>query len=226
MRERLARSMNLEDQGFSAAGAHHRKDTFALAQSVKRIALRGMRICGSNKRMDERTRQLIIGKTGEHGATRSIGSIAKGFLGGGRGGHNGGVAVHIVFRARGVMAKNVFNHEFGLHAALPALRHGFEHEVDNCVACHALIDIGHAKHNGGNARNAVGGDETHVIARFSHRSTIGHGHAGSCKQRNPVALSKRFERRNLLDSVDIELVELNNSSDLVGVLEVLGGELG
>ena len=65
-----------------------------------------------------------------------------------------------------------------------------------------------------------------MLAGFAHHGAIAHRHALGGQKRHLIALAKRLKTRNLLDSLDIQLGEVDGGGNLVGVLKVLGGKLG
>ena len=106
------------------------------------------------------------------------------------------------------------------------LGHGLEHQIDGAIAIDEPVDLRHAEHNGRHTRGAIGRHEAHVLAGFAHHGAIAHCHALGRQQRHLVALAKRLKTGNLLDSLNIQLGEVDGGGNLVGVLKVLGGKLG
>ena len=150
--------------------------------------------------MDKRARELGIGKLGERLALTRLQAQA-----GIRRLHaTTKLACRIVDAGqRGIADQNILDHELGLHASLPMLGHGLEHQVDGAVAIDEPIDLRHAEHDGRHTRGAIGRHEAHVFAGFAHHGAITHRHALGGQQRHLIALAKRLKTGNLLDGLDI-----------------------
>ena len=61
-KDRLARRMDMEDERLAAARSHNGKNTLMIGQGVERLDLSTVRLVRPDKAMDERTRELGIGK--------------------------------------------------------------------------------------------------------------------------------------------------------------------
>ena len=132
--------MDVENERFAAPGAHHREHALAPRQRIEGLGLRGMRARGTDERMDKGTRELTVGKPGQHGAAIARYRLGKFVLGNVAG---NAFLPFLLFRRSSVsviarMTQDVFHHELGLHAALPVLRHRLEHKVDHGIAAGAL----------------------------------------------------------------------------------------
>ena len=221
-KDRLACGMHMEDEGLAASRSHNGQNTLMIGQGIERLDLCAVRLVRANEAVDKRARELGIGKLGERLAlaglqaktgVRRLHATAK-------------LACRVVNVGRhGIADQNVLDHELGLHASLPMLGHGLKHQIDGAVAVDELIDLRYAEHDGRHARGTVRRHKAHVLAGLAHHGTIAHRHALGSQQRHLVALAKRLKAGNLLDGLDIQLGQVNGSSDLVGVLKVLGGKL-
>ena len=215
--------MHVEDEGLAAPRPHDGQNTLVIGQGIECLDLRAVRLARADKAVDERARELGVGKLGEcltlarlqaKTGVRRLNATAK-------------LACRVVNAGRrGIADQNILDHELGLYAALPMLGHGFEHQVDRAIAIDELIDLRHAEHDGRHARSAIRRHKAHVLAGLTHHGAIAHRHALGGQQRYLVALAKRLKAGNLLDGLDIQLGKVDGGGNLVGVLKVLGGKLG
>ena len=222
-KDRLARGMHMEDEGLAASRPHNGKNTLVIGQGIERLDLCAVRLVRANEAVNERARELGIGKLGERLAlaglqaktgVRRLYATAK-------------LACRVVNAGRrGIADQDILDHELRLYAALPMLGHSLEHQVDRAIAIDELIDLRHAEHDGRHARGAIRRHKAHVLAGLAHHGAIAHRHALGGQQRYLVALAKRLKAGNLLDGLDIQLGKVDSSGDLVGVFKVLGGKLG
>jgi len=222
-KDRLARGMHMEDKRLAAPRSHNGQNTLVIGQGIERLDLRAVRLVRADKAMDKRARQLGIGKLGERLALAGLQTQT-----GVRRLHAAAKLTCRVVNAgrRGIADQDILDHKLGLYATLPMLGHGLEHQVDSAIAIDELIDLRHAEHNGRHTRGAIGRHEAHVLAGFAHHGAVAHCHALGRQQRHLVALAKRLKTGDLLDGLNIQLGEVDGGSNLVGVLKVLGGELG
>ncbi len=222
-KDRLACGMYMENQRLAATRSHNGQNALVVGQGVKRLDLCAVRLVRSDKAVNERARELGIGKLGKRLAlarlqaqvgVRRLYAAAK-------------LTCRIVdIGRRGIAHQDVFDHELGLHTSLPMLGNGLEHQVDGAVAIDKPVDLRHAKHDGRHTRGAIGRHKAHVLAGFAHHGAITHRHALGSQQRHLITLAKRLKAGNLLDGLDIQFGKVDRGGNLVGVLKVLGGKLG
>ena len=199
-KDRLARGVHMEDERLTTSRPHNGQNALVVGERVECLDLRAMWLVRADKAMDKRARELGIRKLGERLAftrlqaqdgIRRLHAAAK-------------LACRIVdIGRRGIAHQDIFDHELGLHASLPMLGHGLEHQVDGAVAIDEPIDLRHAEHDGRHTRGAIGRHKAHVLAGFAHHGAIAHRHALGSQKRHLIALAKRLKTRNLLDSLDI-----------------------
>ena len=199
-KDRLARSMHMEDERLATPRPHNGQDTLVIGQGIERLDLRAVRLVRADKAMNKRARQLGIGKLGERLALAGLQTKT-----GVRRLHATAKFTCRVVNAgcRGIADQDILDHELGLYATLPMLGHGLEHQIDGAIAIDELIDLRHAEHNGRHTRGAIGRHEAHVLAGFAHHGAIAHCHALGRQQRHLVALAKRLKTGDLLDGFDI-----------------------
>ena len=222
-KDRLACGMHMEDERLAAPRSHNGKNTLVIGQGIERLDLCAVRLVRADKAVDERARELGIGKLGERLAlarlqaktgVRRLHATAK-------------LACRVINAGRrGIADQDILDHELGLYAALPMLGHSLEHQVDRAIAIDELIDLRYAEHDGRHARSTIRRHKAHVLAGFAHHGAIAHCHALGRQQRHLVALAKRLKTGDLLDGLNIQLGEVDRGGNLVGVLKVLGGKLG
>ena len=222
-KNRLACGMHMEDEGLAASRSHNGQNTLVIGQGIERLDLCAVRLVRADKAVDERARELGIGKLGERLAlarlqaqtgVRRLHATAK-------------LTCRVVNAGRrGIADQDILDHELGLYAALPMLGHSLEHQVDRAIAIDEFINLRHAEHDGRHARSAIRRHKAHVLAGFAHHGAVAHRHALGGQQRHFVALAKRLKARNLLDGLDIQFGKVDSSSNLVGVFKVLGRKLG
>ncbi len=139
-KNRLACGMYMKDQRLAATRSHNGQNALVVGQGVKRLDLCAVRLVRSDKAVNERARELGIGKLGERFAftrlqaqsrIRRLYAAAK-------------LTCRIVnIGCRGIAYQDIFDHEFGLHASLPMLGNGLEYQVDGAVAIDKPIDLRH-----------------------------------------------------------------------------------
>ena len=222
-KDRLARSVHMEDERLSAPRSHNGQNTLVIGQGIECLDLRAVRLVRADKAMDKRARELGIRKLGERLALAGLQTKT-----GVRRLH---AATKLTCRIvdigrRGIAHQDIFDHELGLYATLPMLGNGLEHQIDSAIAIDEFIDLRHAEHNGRHTRGAIGRHEAHVLAGFAHHGAIAHRHALGGQKRHLVALAKRLKTGDLLDGLNIQLGEVDRGGNLVGVLKVLGGKFG
>ena len=199
-KDRLARSMHVEDKRLAAPRSHNGQNTLVIGQGIERLDLRAVRLIRADKAMDKRARELGIGKLGERLALAGLQTKT-----GVRRLHAAAKLTYRVVNAghRGIADQDILDHELWLYATLPMLGHRLEHQIDGAIAIDELIDLRHAEHNGRHTRGAIGRHEAHVLAGFAHHGAIAHCHALGGQKRHLIALAKRLKTGNLLDSLDI-----------------------
>ena len=222
-KNRLACGMHMKDERLAAPRSHDGKNTLVIGQGIERLDLCAVRLVRADKAVDERARELGIGKLGERLALARLQAQTRVC----RLHATAKLACRVINAGRrGIADQDILDHELGLYAALPMLGHSLEHQVDRAIAIDELIDLRHAKHDGRHARSTICRHKAHVLAGFAHHGAIAHCHALGRQQRHLVALAKRLKTGDLLYSLDIQLGEVDGGSNLVGVLKVLGGKLG
>ena len=222
-KNRLARGMHMEDKRLAAPRSHNGQNTLVIGQGIERLDLRAVRLVRSDKAVNERARELGIGKLGKRLAftrlqaqsrIRRLYAAAK-------------LTCRVVNAGcRGIADQDIFDHELGLHTSLPMLGNGLEYQVDGAVAIDKPIDLRYAEHNGRHTRGSIRRHEAHMLAGLTHHGTITHRHALGSQQRNLITLAKRLKAGNLLDGLDIQFGKVDRGGNLIGVLKVLGGKLG
>ena len=148
-KDRLARGVHMEDERLTTSRPHNGQNALVVGERVECLDLRAMWLVRADKAMDKRARELGIRKLGERLAftrlqaqarIRRLHAAAK-------------LACRIVdIGRRGIAHQDIFDHELGLHASLPMLGHGLEHQVDGAVAIDEPIDLRHAEHDGRHTR--------------------------------------------------------------------------
>ena len=221
-KNRLARGMHMEDKRLAAPRSHNGQNTLVIGQGIERLDLRAVRLVRSDKAVNERARELGIGKLGKRLAftrlqaqarIRRLYAAAK-------------LTCRIVdIGCRGIAHQDIFDHELGLHTSLPMLGHGLEHQIDGAIAIDKPIDLRHTKHDGRHTRGAIRRHEAHMLAGLAHHGAIAHRHALGSQQRHLVTLAKRLKAGNLLYSLDIQLGKVDRGGNLVDVFKVLSGNL-
>ena len=221
-KNRLACGMYMKDERLAATRSHNGQNALVVGQGVKRLDLCAVRLVRSDKAVNERARELGIGKLSERFAftrlqaqarIRRLYAAAK-------------LTCRIVdIGRRGIAHQDIFDHEFGLHAPLPMLGNGLEHQVDGAVAIDKPVDLRYAKHDCRHARGSIRRHEAHVLASLTHHGAITHRHALGSQQRHLITLAKRLKAGNLLDGLDIQFGKVDRGGNLVGVLKVLGRKL-
>ena len=222
-KNRLARGMHVEDEGLAASRSHDGKNTLMIGQGIECLDLRAVRLVRADKAVDERARELGIGKLGERLALTRLQAQTRVC----RLHATAKLACRVVNAGRRSIAdQNILDHELGFYSALPMLGHSLEHQVDRAIAIDELIDLRHAEHDGRHARSTIRRHKAHVLAGFAHHGAVAHRHTLGGQQRHFVALAKRLKARNLLDGLDIQFGKVDSSGNLVGVFKVLGRKLG
>ena len=64
-KNRLACGMHMEDEGLAASRSHNGQNTLVIGQGIERLDLCAVRLVRADKAVDERARELGIGKLGE-----------------------------------------------------------------------------------------------------------------------------------------------------------------
>ena len=64
-KDRLACGMHMEDEGLAASRSHNGQNTLVIGQGIERLDLCAVRLVRADKAVDERARELGIGKLGE-----------------------------------------------------------------------------------------------------------------------------------------------------------------
>ena len=226
--------MDVEDEGLTAARAHHGEHTAALFEGVECLHLRAMGLGRTDERVNEAARELVVGKTSQRGA--AIGVDRDRARADARGLRR---AVPLprplsdsdkgLVRGDGLLtraAQNVLDHELGLHTPLPALGNRLEHKVDHRIAIHQLLDLGRPEHDRRHARGSIRGDKAHVVARLAHDRAVTHRHTAGGQQGDAISLAEWLEHSDLTDGLDVELVEPHRGGNLAPVLEILGRKIG